>query len=239
MKKLEKLGLRQAQDWQKERLACWMYEWHLMQVSGKVDDEVGVPEYLCPSCDDQIPKDCFAPMDRSVEVGQIRLMAPVAEEDMVHIAVVSIALDGSVSCLPFSPFSEPATPDELLSGRNTAVVRVYCLWNIRVVHKNIVNRSWVVDRLDAQECERLTIAVNAYKKDGQLPDTLLSDVGSLLVHPEDPRREYRRQEKQRIDLALPTNVAVRECSVNYNIESDQQEFLKAAEPGENYESQTE
>ena len=263
MKKLEKLGLKPVADSQKDRLARWLFEWNLMQVSsdaGNDNTESSVPNELV-SLDQMISgntKAKFNPpmvqsnlgikmtpsvmlaeqvslMDSSIEVGQIRLMAPVADEDMVFVVVVFVALDGVVGCVPFSPLSEPATPDELLSGRSKEVVRVYCLWNMREVPHSVINKSWIVDRLDESEIERLLKSVHAYRCNGLLPDDLLHDAGPVLVHPEDPRREYRSWERQRIDMVLPSNCSVKESGVSYDIESEPLEFLKAAEPGEDYE----
>ncbi len=245
MKKLEKLKLTKPEDWEVERLSRWIYEWNLLQAAVDVTDMGDVAECLYPCLADEeknkryeevMPDGGVAPMDSHVEVGQIRLMAPSGDEEMVFVAVVSIASDGVSCCVPFSPLAEPATPDELLSGRDAAVVRVLSLWNMRDVPNSIVGKSWVVDKLDASEVARLQRAVFAYKSDGYLPDDMRKDTGSQLVHPEDPRREYMNMERQRIDLALPSKIRVVESSVSYDISSQPQELLKAAEPDDPYET---
>ncbi len=69
-----------------------------------------------------------------------------------------------------------------------------------------------------------------------MPDELLKDAGPQLVHPEDPRREYMNLERRRIDLTLPVQFRLRENRLGYDINSQPQELLKAAEPDEPYET---
>ena len=230
MRKLEKLKLKPAAGWEAERLSLWLYDWKLLQASDGVDEEGDKERPL-----DLLSEGSVAPMDDNIEVGQIRLLPPVASEGMVFIVVVSITEDGDVSFVPFGSLAEPATPDELLSGCDKAVVRVYCLWNLRKVSSIIAGNSWIVDRLDEVERDRLLRALDAIENDGCLPDDLLHDAGSDLVHPEDPRREYKNYERQRIDKAIAQKCNVTDNTILYD-PNVKQEFLKAAESPENYET---
>ena len=230
MKKLTKLKFDPVAAWEKERLARWLYEWELMQASGGGDEIEGKEE---PA--DILPEDTVAPMGDNIEIGQIRLLAPVATEGMAFIVVVSIAEDGAVGCVPFGSLAEPATPDELLSGRDKEVVRVYCLWNLREASTAIVGNSWIVDSLNELEMKRLLRAVAAIESDGCLPDDLLEYAGPPIVHPEDPRREYKNYERQRIDKAIAQKCNVSDNTILYD-PNIKQEFLKAAESTENYET---
>ncbi len=231
MKKLEKLKLVQASDADRERLARWLYEWNLLQASDG-GDEVDMDDKA--NSLDSLPEDCFvAPMDGSIEVGQIRLMAPVANENMVFAVVVSIAENGDIGFVPFSSLAEPATSDELLSGRDKELVCVYCLWNLRIVSADIMGKSWVVDLLDEYEMKRLTRAVISLEHEGCLPDDLRADAGPPVVNPEDPRREYKDYERQRIDMVFIDNSAVSKNSILYDPDV-KREFLKAAESPESY-----
>ena len=232
MKKLEKLKLDPVADWEKERLARWLYEWELMQAIGS-GDEIEIDGKEEPP--DVLPEDTVAPMDDNIEIGQIRLLPPVADEGMVFIVVVSVAEDGAVGCVPFGSIAEPATPDELLSGLDKEVVRVYCLWNLRKISTDIIADSWIVDTLDQTERDRLLRAIDAVESDGSLSEDLLEDAGPPLLHPEDPRREYMNYERQRIDMAISKERKVSDNTILYD-PNIKQEFLKAAESPETYET---
>ena len=154
---------------------------------------------------------------------------------MVFIVVVSIAEDGNIGFVPFGSLTEPAIPDQLLSGHDKAVVRVYCLWNARKIPADIVGNSWIVDTLDEAERDRLLRALATMEYDGCLPDDLLHDAGPDLVHPEDPRREYIHYERLRIDKAISQKYNISDNSILYD-PNIKQEFLKAAESTETYET---
>ena len=231
MKKLEELKLEPAAGWEKERLSRWLYEWELMQAPDNATELEAQDEKSL----DILPKDSVAPMDDNIEIGQIRLLAPAASENMVFIVIVSITKDGNIGCVPFGSLAEPATPDELLSERAIEVVRVYSLWNLREVSPNIVGKSWIVDLLDKPETKRLLRALAALDRNGSLPNDLLEDAGPPLVHPEDPRREYKNCERQRINRAFANNSAVRDNTILYDPDIEH-EFLKAAESPESYET---
>ncbi len=237
MRKLEKLRLISPLGTDAERLARWLNEWSFLLASlNGIDDMNHYEENI--DNDKANHRDVLlgggvAPFDCNIEIGQIRLMAPVANENMVFIVIISVAEGGDVCFIPFGSLTEPATPDELLSGRDKDVIRIYCLWNMRVVSATIIGKSWIVDRLDCNELERLLRAVNIYKSDICLPDDLLMDTGPSLVHPEDPRREYRNYEYNRIDLALSDKSVVRDNMIIYDV-NENQEILKAAESSESY-----
>lgn len=231
MKNLEKLKLRLLSDKDAERLTRWLYEWNLMQASDNNADNI--INHSIGGQLDVLPDGYVANYDDNIEVGQIRLMAPVENETMLFIVVVSIEENKKVSFIPFSPLSEPATPDELLNGRDQAVVSVYCLWNLKKVPATVICNSWIVDMLNSDELEHLLYAINIYESIGCLPDDLLTDTGPPLIHPEDPRREYINIERHRIDKAILHNNSKKNLML---YEADiEQEFLKAAESPESYD----
>jgi hypothetical protein len=181
-----------------------------------------------------LPDTCVAPVDNEIAAGDIRLIVPCGEDIPVFIAIVDVTAEGSIICIPFGPLSEPATPDELLSGRSTAPIRVLCLWNMRPMTAKPLRDSWVADTLTNHELARLRRAIASYENTGQLPDELRTDAGPPLVHPEDPRREYRYRERERITHSL-----VRESKHNvirYDAEPERHELPKAAEDHDTYET---
>jgi hypothetical protein len=245
MKKLEKLRLILPDTRDAERLDRWLFEWNLLkelEVSNIDGGDSNKCDYCMGRADDcggdeirQI-EECVAATDCEIEAGQIRLMTPQSGEEPVYIAVASVEPDGIAVCVPFGILAEPATDDELLSGRESVVVRVWCLWNRRRVPADIVRESWVADRLNADEMQRLLLAVAACDAGEPLPPDLRQDSGPPLIHPLDPRREYRRWERERIDQGFGSGIESKGNIINYDISAEPQQFLKAAEPPDDYEA---
>jgi hypothetical protein len=230
----DRLTIGPPEDWQAECLVRWLLDWELMQVP-HVDSEATETE----TEDGNVRDACVSPADVDIEPGQIRLMMPqLGDEKLLYLAIVGEGSEGSVFCVPFSPLSEPATPDELLSGRDTPVVRVFCLWNTRRASLLVLRESWIVDRLTAEELKRLERALLACEQTGSVPGDLRREAGPPLIHPEDPRRLYRRAEKDRIHNSL-----IREHTgdasdnvILYTIETDPLKLPKAAEDHDTYET---
>ncbi len=83
-----------------------------------------------------------AAFDAPVKAGEIRVFA-----DMACPFVALVAEDRGAAgffIVPVSPFTVPASPREILEGE-----RVYQLWNACTAARRFVERSWVVDSIDA------------------------------------------------------------------------------------------
>ncbi len=230
----DRLNIGRQEGWQAERLTHWLLEWELLQ-----EPQEKIASAEVNASEGELPEGCVASPDADVEPGQIRLMMPQGDDDgLLFLAIVGEGGDeGAVFCVPFSPLSEPATPDELLSGRDTPVVRVFCLWNTRSVALRVLCESWIVDRLTADELKRLKRALLACEQTGSVPDDLRREAGPPLIHPEDPRRLYRRIERNRIHNCLIREHTSRAADnvILYTIESEQQKLPKAAEDHDTYE----
>ena len=233
MGKLEKLGPEPADAWEANRLGRWLYEWELLQAS-----EAQPPEAPSPGpTTEPASAESIAPPDLDIEPGQIRLLLPRGlDSELVFIVIAGVNGEQECTCVPFSPLSEPATPDELLSGRDEPTVRVFCLWNARTVPAHLLPDSWTVDTLTEIELNRLSSALDSCEQTGQVPDTFSRDAGPPLSHPEDPRREYRYRETQRLDHALVRESATSHNVIEYDITpSEDRELPKAAEDHDEYE----
>jgi hypothetical protein len=233
MGKLEKLRPKPSEEWQVERFSRWLHEWELLQVPPEEEtpaEEVGAKS-------DALLEACVAPPDLDFEPGQIRLLFPRGlDSELVFIVIAGVSEEQECTCVPFSPLSEPATPDELLSGRDEPTVRVFCLWNARTVPAHLLPESWTVDTLTETELNRLSTALDGCGQTGQVPDRLKRDAGPPLSHPEDPRREYRYREKQRLDHALVRESATSHNVIEYDITpAEDRQLPKAAEDHDEYE----
>ena len=105
-------------------------EWNLYKAGGKR-----------PSFAGEAPRG-DAEFDSPVNVGEIRIFA-----DMARPFVALVAEDRGTAgffIVPVSPFTVPASSRELLEGE-----RVYQLWNACTAARSFVERSWLVEEVDA------------------------------------------------------------------------------------------
>jgi hypothetical protein len=231
MENLSKLRLEPPAQWEAERLTRWLFEWQILQ---SADTPGTTPD--CPT--ELITGNLVAEFDSNIAVGQIRLMRPHTENEPVFIAVIRIEDSGEIVCVPFGPLSEPATPDELLSGRTTPALRVLCLWNSRTLSPHLLNHSWVADELPQAELARLRQALDAWEATGRVPAELAQEAGPPLVHPEDPRRLYRTRERRRIDHAVVREHDNQDAGrvIRYDIYPADRKLPKAAEDHDSYDA---
>lgn len=243
MKKLEELKLQSPPSWQTERLARWLHEWQLSQTIPQGDT---TPPEDAQSKDDSMPASptlAEQSNDTPLTPGQIRLLKPHPEapdDGPVFVATLKADSENSVTCIPFSRFSEPATPNELLTKRAQTVVRVLCLWNARIVPLSHAEAGWLVDHLTDQEIAHFTHAFNTVRQTGGLPASQQTLGGPPLVHPDDPRRIYLRKERMRISLYLPESKHAEAPSMLRYPESGTRlpdELPLAAEDSEDYTSE--
>lgn len=135
--------------------------------------------------------------DRTVAVGQVRLLSPELTPDTdrpVFVAVFGDWAEGEVLMAPFSPFSIPATPGEWLTGRTTPVLQVLQVWNARSVPSASLAESWHVDDFTRQECKNAWLVFEHEAFGKALASELEQQVGPPLIHPDDPRRTYQDDE---------------------------------------------
>ncbi len=109
-------------------------EWNLYKAGGKRPQFAG-----------EAPRG-EAEFDSPVKVGEIRIFA-----DMQRPFVALVAEDRGAAgylVIPVSPFTVPASPRETLEGG-----RVYQLWNACTAARRFVERSWLVEAVDADTLE--------------------------------------------------------------------------------------
>ncbi len=230
--KISKLRLIPTLEWEAKRLTRWLLEWDLLLSADEHADEE-------PSCAADAPHAPFdlAPGDSNAAVGQIRLMKPNADGRQLLFMVVARKQDEErFICVPFGLLSEPATPDELLSGRSQPVVRVFCLWNARTLVEKAISSSWIVDQLEESELERLLLALKGCEETGRVPEELRSGAGPALVHPADPRRAYLTYEKRRVTQGIAESRASYDPYLRIETDDTPLELPKAAEDRETYDA---
>ena len=140
--------------------------------------------------------------DPGAKAGDIRLLSssltPSASRP-VYVAVFRDWQDDEESgswklIAPFGPYTEPATRTELFFSERQPSLQVLSLWNTHSVPVELLDRSWLVDRLTDEELQDAW-GVFRYSIAGvPLPEGLLDRVGSPIRDPRDPRHDYQFEE---------------------------------------------
>ncbi len=256
---------------QRRQLSEWLDEWRLEQALLNADrrgpDPGTVPGGNDPASGETAAVSAAALLGRvpAPADGQIRLLAPdtaaTRRRPLYVLILADRQMDGLLA-VPFGILSKPAIPGEWRTGLRALPVRVLCLWNTRLIHRDRVQRSWCVRDLDprrlslvrrlAADCfswpapVRSRLISLAGRHEGPLPRSVL---GPPLLHPLDPRHQYLTEETGRMDDLGPPPAAVNgDCcwrgvllpgplpsAWRYDTCAEPS-FLKAAEPHQNYES---
>jgi len=206
-KRLPELEEMTASAWQLARLARWLQEW---QLAGSLQDCYEETE-TSSVYTQAAGRDISADVDLPPETGHVRLLYPhdrAAWHVPIFVALLRKVGASAFLVAPFSRFAEPATPSELATGRSAAPLRVLCLWNARDVPRNVIDPSWYVDTLSAEEIEHALAIYDCAEDGGAPPTELVQHIGPPLIHPEDPRRTYVRRERLRLDCVLREQEAV-------------------------------
>lgn len=190
--KLEKLGETPSRH--VECLSRWIVEWKIETILGEDEGDHAAGRVTGERSDLDAVVEA---MHSDIAIRQIRLLAPGLDASYarpLYMAVVDHAGAGRYLCVPFGRFSEPAFPGELKTGREALTLRVLCIWNACFLPESLLERAWSVGELDTDELAGVS-DVRAYLEHGQhLPPEIECRVGPPMIHPLDPRRDYRDDE---------------------------------------------
>ncbi len=218
MSKLPDLKWQSPPAWQKERLERWLQQWHLDRVLGGPESPAAEPPtapaaHECPEIKRRI-----APFDLVGEpVGQIRLLGNnllPGSPRPVYVALFHAWEADMVLLAPYSPFTEPAIPGELLTGRPGAALSVLCLWNTHAIHTRLLRESWFIDQLSQEEQQEAWAVFRQAAAGHPLPGPLAQRTGPPLVHPLDPRHQYQARE---LAILSPLAATIRKAEEEKNL----------------------
>lgn len=109
--------------------------------------------------------------------------------------------------VPFSLMSGPATSKELRTDLDDEDLSVLQIWNARSVPIDLLTESWSLGSApDALVADASTLHRSARLGLGDIPADLLPRIGTTILHPDDPRREYLAAE---MSLFAPLQRATR------------------------------
>ena len=228
--KLPDIRMARAPDWQHERLARWLAEWRIELALGETPTAGRMPAPLRAEVRAELGGDTGMP-----EAGHIRLLYPhlaAAWHRPVCLAILAQRNGPEFLAAPFGPFSEPATPGELRTGRAEAPLRVLCVWNARWFTPTVFRGSWKVDTLTGEDLEAANRVLAACEDGLVLPAELAGRVGPPLMHPDDPRRIYCRRETVRMDALLRDSGTVYDAGTLRYPDTIVRELPRAAERGD-------
>lgn len=137
--------------------------------------------------------EAVSPWDCGLEPGQIRLLSQefVSQPDTIpYIAVLESWMEDLWLVVPYSPYGQPATDGEMETGSALLGQRVLQCWNARTAHREIVEESWVVGKLDGTTLRDARALVRHAMAGTPLPDGFSARIGPPVLSMADPRREY-------------------------------------------------
>lgn len=141
---------------------------------------------------------CKDPSLKKLEEGDVVLLSheltPKDAVRPIYLAILRHWEDDHWLFAPYSPYSEPATDEELRMKDEDFGLRVLCLWNSHTAEKKTLCRSWHVGKLDETD-RKDALSVFWYKMGmKELSERLMERVGPVLLHSKDPRRIYLREQ---------------------------------------------
>ena len=212
MKRMPKTNPKRVSDSQLRRLERWVREW---EIHRHISDDPDVPEETLETTPWRESAPDVAP---SAAAGQIRLVHPrflAPHAPPLYVAVLRPERTGAWLAAPYGPFSEPALPGELLTGRTQPCLRVLCLWNARLLPGRLAGQTWIADSMsDAEVEDALRVAAAALSGE-KLPGELSDRVGPMLWHPDDPRQAYCDQQAALLDALVAAAGAPAECGLYF------------------------
>ncbi len=190
----------------RERLAAWLAEWELDRVLAETEahDDASPPGPMARIGRGTPWVTPFEP--RPPVPGEIRLMSPPEAADP-PLALAVLDMEGEVCRVaPFGRFRHPAVPAELRVDPPQPWLRVLCLWNVRARLLTDLVSSWPLGHLSTHDLGLARELLDVLESDGEVPEALHARTGPPLRHPMDPRREYLREERRRVDRGFPDAV---------------------------------
>ena len=133
------------------------------------------------------------PFDTHLEAGQVRVLRHT--QRVTYVVLLKRWEDDSFVVTPFSFYSVPATDEELKTVWDGGLfLRVLQVWNTRTLQDETLYKSWLVGYLPAQDVKDAWRCWEASLGGEPLSDSILKRTALPIIHSNDPRLEYKRQE---------------------------------------------
>lgn len=180
-----------------ELVGAWIEEWTESQ---RLKEALRREPVVVPPFDADRLKAAAGAYDREIRVGQVRILSKTltADSDEIpYVAVVEEWEPGNWLIVPFSPYSYPATPHEMVAGCGNAGLRVLQTWNGRTVPTALLERGYCIGRLSDQMVENARALFRNAFSGKALPESFDVLRGAEILMEADPRRDYQRETLER------------------------------------------
>ena len=150
--------------------------------------------------------------DKNLQAGQIRLLTNVKE--LTYVLLLNNWGEEAYVITAFSHYAEPATNEELLIDAEAGLfLNTLQIWNSRTLHKDILEKSWLVGEVSSEALKDAWIFWSSMLNGRDLPENLLSRIGTPITDDEDIRLEY-----------------MAECSENFaDVDAEDMEYMEQPE----------
>jgi hypothetical protein len=153
------------------------------------------------------------------ETGQIRLLAPEQFNEQsrpVYVAVIKEWEDNIWLTAPFSSYTVPALPGELLMQRPETPLQVLCVWNTRTIPSRAFQTSWIAGTMTAQELEDAWNLFRAVSTGSAIPENIAPRTGPHVLRENDPRIMYQQEELEMLDIWQNSSSQVADNIISMN-----------------------
>lgn len=179
------------------RLAAWLREWELDRKlrASALDIATSSPSNVAAAA---------LPARWRPRAGDLVLLHPSvtpACDRPLYVALLRSEGDRAWWVVPFGRFSEPAMNGEWRTGRQSAALRVLCVWNGRKMPSHRLATGWKVGRLTARERSSAAAVEQAWRCGTAVPRNVRAAIGLPVTHPRDPRQAYMAEEARFMDDA--------------------------------------
>ena len=171
-----------------EMLDAWLDERAASMATVELPDEIASVRQ-----DNRRLADAVGEYDGDIAPGQIRILSKrfTADPDVIpYVAVLEKWHEGMWLVAPFSQYSYPATPGEMITGIRHLGLRVMQAWNARTMQDSLLAKSYLFGDLSndvLQDC----LSLFRHEMGGRaLPEYFKALRGGAIIMEEDPRREY-------------------------------------------------
>ncbi len=190
----EQMSIREKQA---EYLHTWLAEWSLYrETAGGSEADDGA---------DLVASVKAPQLGGMIALRQISLLYPDCRatwDRPVYAALIEQLADDRYLAVPFSRFSVPALPGELLTAHAEPQLRVLCVWNSFAIEASRLLSGWQVDSLADDEFEHALELRSCLSSRKSPPASLQLRTRPPLVSPSDPRWDYQEEELEMVESLL-------------------------------------
>lgn len=151
------------------------------------------------SCTGDMSLNKVAPYDFEIKEGDIRVCSKT--DRITYVAVIDSLKGHAWRVVPFSPYRNPANEREFLplyrGGGNLSVLQI---WNERVYHQRVLEKSWkLAQALDPEDLKNIRFLLRFPRAQQDYPNQIRERTGAIEGDGEELVRDYQREERENFE----------------------------------------